>query len=568
MLMKKVLYVLTAMLMVAVACKKGETPDPTPGPGPEPEPQPEAASLTLVTPAIVDLDAESGIYTIKFTTNKDWTATVDAEDGTVVLGATSGKQGENIELKVTYQNVPEGGMGRVFNVVIKAGDKTAEVAFFQGLVFAYMADTDAVSVSGGKVEYLVITNLEYTIKKYDGAEEAFPWAPVTIAEESHKVKITFDVAANPGYDQRSAYVKFTVPAIQVPVIDEETGDPTGETEDYVERLYVYQEGNAKEAWNISLPSSFDVTNIETEEAIHFPTASIALFQDMVLVSDGTTLYAFNKENGAPANIVVPEGLPVQSITNDDAGNVLFANEAHTGEIVEIYAVKGSDTNLNGFVKIAEAGNGVWCAATADCVKAKGNVFGNAVISVLIGGGSGFGNPSYAMVWQVTNGEADGSKYIVGPTDYDDTIWVSNRASFAPAGDTDAAGYYYCGYDGVYALQYYNGEWSHAIEELGDWSMAPNAIASTIWNGKNIVAVVSMAYWGLDWGMPSILHVFNVSDGEVLATTSYVSDGVDNISGGQEASTTDVVLKVEGNDLAAYVVDSDWGMLMKVKYPKL
>ena len=72
MLMKKVLYSLMAILMVAIACGKNDPVNPDPDPQPQPDPQPEAAALTLVTPAIVDLEAESGIYTIKFTTNKDF----------------------------------------------------------------------------------------------------------------------------------------------------------------------------------------------------------------------------------------------------------------------------------------------------------------------------------------------------------------------------------------------------------------------------------------------------------------------------------------------------------------
>ena len=99
-------------------------------------------------------------------------------------------------------------------------------------------------------------------------------------------------------------------------------------------------------------------------------------------------------------------------------------------------------------------------------------------------------------------------------------------------------------------------------------MAPNAIASTVWNGKAIVAVNSMAYWGLDWSMPSILYVFDMTGGEVLAQTEYVAAEESVVTGGQESSTTDVVLKVEGNDLAAYVVDSDWGLVTKIVYPKL
>lgn len=569
MLMKKLFLILAAAAVTMWSCQK---PAVTPtdeggkqgGEEQNPDPKPEVKDeITLISDAVVNLPTkDSQQFTVKFTTNAAWTAEADEF---ITLQKTSGEAGENIEVMAVVQSLGDEEYGRVGGILIKAGKAEASVGIMQGLVFLVDPQKSEIGIEGGKVEFQVISNQEYTVKTYDAADAAFPWAPVTFDQETGMGSLA--VEPNGGYDARTAYIKFTVPGIQVPALDDE-GNPTGETEDYVTRFYVYQAGNSKTAWNIALPQGFDVTNVEADYT-HYPTASIALFGDKVLVSDGTTLYAFDKASGAASTITVPSGLPVQSITNDDAGNVLFANEGFTGSNVEIYAVRADASDLSGFVKVAEAANGVWCAATADCVKAKGDVFGNAVISVLIGGGTGFGNPSYAMVWQVTAGVADGSKYVVGPTDYSDTIWISNRGSFAPAGDTDAAGYFYCGYDGVYALNYFNGtEWSHAVEGLGDWSMAPNAIASTVWNGKAIVAVNSMAYWGLDWSMPSILHVFDMTGGEILAQTEYVAAEESVVTGGQEASTTDVVLKVEGNDLAAYVVDSDWGLVTKIVYPKL
>lgn len=569
MLMKKVLYVLTAMLMVAVACKKGETPDPTPGPGPEPEPQPEAASLTLVTPAIVDLDAESGIYTIKFTTNKDWTATVDAEDGTVVLGATSGKQGENIELKVTYQNVSEEDMGRVFNVVIKAGDKTAEVAFFQGLVFAYMADTDAVSVSGGKVEYLVITNLEYTIKKYDGAEEAFPWAPVTIVEEDHRVKITFNVAANPDYDARYAYVKITVPAIQVPVIDEETGDPTGETEDYVERLYVYQEGNAVAAYTKALP-----VDIEHGELNANANVTLAYFNGKLLMSDGLNIHSFNPATGEYLGLVnVPEQLPVQSITNDDAGNVIFASAAGYGETVSIYAVSANATDFTASTLVASGVVSAWTGApSVDNVRVKGNVNADAVITLISGGGPGCSSISYGMYWEVVSGVVGDAKYVACPADVTDTVWLSNRACLAPAGVTAADGFLYIGYDGLYTLFFYNGtDWLPVVETGLEGNEGFNSIASIEWNGKKLVAFEEMFYFPFWWSADSRIWLVDVTGDvpEVIsnAPVPMIEGATPATDVNYEASTSDILMRVEDGNLAIYVVDSSIGVLHKQVYSK-
>ena len=585
MLMKKVLYSLMAILMVAIACGKNDPVNPDPDPQPQPDPQPEAAALTLVTPAIVDLEAESGIYTIKFTTNKDWTAEVaNAEQGSVVLGAASGKSGENIELKVTYQNVSEEELGRMFNVVIKAGDKNADVQFFQGLVFVCEDEEAVLGVSGGKAEYTVLTNLEYTVTKYDGADQSFPWAPVTITEESHKIKLVFDVAANNAYDSRYAYVKFTIPAIQVDVLDDETGEPTGETEDAVARLYVYQEGHSSIAWAQSLPADFDVAN--SDEPIHDATVSVAKFNDMILVSDAVKVRAFDPATGAAANFAFPEDLPVQSITNDDAGNLLVATLIPYGGVGSVYAIKASDTQMANPVRLIPWVNEAWSGSRgADKVAAKGDVFGNGIVTMIYGGVGSYGGLTYCLAWEIKNGAADVFDYnewnksshrinndawFTSP-ELGDDLWLSNRAAFVPAGPAASDGFFYSGYDGLYNLYYYDGvEWVAVLPELGNWAYAPNGMATTTWNGKKILAVSVMAYFP-EWGMPSALCILDVTNPKapvVLSAAEYYNPSEEYVTGAQESSTTDVLLEVDGNDLYATVVDSAWGILMRVKYPKL
>ena len=585
--MKKVFYVLAALLAVAIACEK-EKPEPTPDDNPQekPEEKPddpkeEAATLTLVSDAIVDLAAESGISVVKFTTNKDWTAEVtNAPEGAVVLSSAKGEKGENIELKVTYQNLPEEELGRIFNLTLKAGDKTAKVDFFQGLVFFLPDEETTVGVDGGKVEYTVLTNLEYTIKKYDGADEAFPFAPVTITEGDHFVKVLFDIEANGDYDYRYSYVKFTLPAIQMDVLDDE-GNPTGETEDDTEYLYVFQEGYAQTLWSVGLPADFDVTN--SDEPIHDATASIAYFNGKILVSDATKIYQVDPATGAFSPFNVPEGLPVQSIANDDAGNLLLANLAGYCEIYDVYAVKATDTALANPVKLIHFVNEAWSGSRGiDKVAARGDVFGNGVVSSIYGGVISYGGLSYTLYWNIWDGKAPesyynewnpvvnnpGSGWFTTP-DLGDDLWLSNRAVFVPAGPSASDGLFYAGYDGLYSIYYYDGvDWIASVPDVGNWAYAPNSLATIDWNGRKILACVNMAYFP-EWGMPSALLVLDVTDPknpEWLSAGEY--DGPHEVTGGQESATTGVVLNVEGDDLYATVVDSSWGVLRRVKFPKL
>ena len=214
--MKKFLYLFAAALMVAVACNKK---DPEPKPDPTPDPTPATPDLVLTTPKIVDVAGESSIYTVKFNAGKTWEASLsyfDENESGVVLSKEKGSAGDAQELKVTFQGLTEEQMGRLIQLDLKAGSTTESILFFQGLVFLpdNEEEVPTIPVAGGKYNLNILTNMDVTIKKYDGAEEAFPWAPVTINQDeaAHKISLAFNVAANTGYDARTAYVKFTLPA--------------------------------------------------------------------------------------------------------------------------------------------------------------------------------------------------------------------------------------------------------------------------------------------------------------------------------------------------------------------
>ena len=586
--MKKFLYLFAAALMVAVACNK-KNPDPTP----QPDPTPATPDLELTTPSIVDVSAESSFYTVKFSAGKDWTATLSYPDGSesgAVLATEKGAAADAVDLRVTFQGLTKDVMGKLIQLDIKAGATTESILFFQGLVF--FADNEeevpTFPVAGGKFDLNILTNMEVTIKKYDGADEAFPWAPVTITEDkaAHKIALAFNVAANDGYDARTAYVKFTLPEVQVPVNDDE-GNPTGETEDFVTRFYLAQEGYAKVDWAVSLKEPFSATSIETETEIHDATASVAFFDGKLLVSDSYKVFAFDPATGAPETISIPENLPVQSITNDDAGNLLLATLIPYLGVGSVYAVNATDTQMANPVRLIPWVNEAWSGSHgADKVAAKGDVFGNGVVTMMYGGVGSYGGLSYCLAWEIKDGAADVFDYnewnksthrinndaLFTTPELGDDLWLSNRAVFVPAGPSVSDGFFYAGYDGLYNLYYYNGsEWNAIIEGVGDWDGSIMGMGSTEWNGKKILAGARLGYT-FDWGpMPSSLWIIDVTDVDnpvVLSQSEIVGLEDQAISGWNNDSTSDVILKVEGNNLAAYLVDTSHGILVKKSYPKL
>lgn len=558
--MKKFLILCAAALTALAACNK---PDPVPDPD----------EVKLTTDALVNVGAASEIVTIKFTSNVAWTASV-AEDF-VSLNKKAGEAGE-AEVKATLQSLPEDVRGRSATVKITAGTASAEVVINQGIIFLITPDYLEAGIAGGKFSFKVISNTEYSVKTYD----SFDWAPATFDQATGEG--SFTVAKNEGYDLRTAYVKFTVPAIQDPVLDEETGEPTGETEDHVARIYLSQEGNAKQAWAKSLPADFSVAN--TDEPVHDATVSIALFNGKILVCDATKVYSADPATGTVSTLALPEGLPVQSIANDDAGNLLLADLIPYGGVGKIYAVKAGDASLANPKLLIPFVNDAWSGSRgADKVAARGDVYGNGVVTMIYGGVGSYGGATYGLIWEVKDGNAPVVAYnewnnttnqakgwFTMPALTDD-LWLSNRAVFVPAGPAVSDGFFYGGYDGLYNIYYHDGtDWNAVVPEVGNWAYAPNGMATTTWNGKKILACVNMAYFP-EWGMPSqllIVDVTNPKQPNVLSTTEYVNSDETFVTGAQESSTTSVVLQVEGDNLNAFVVDSAWGLVFKMTYPKL
>lgn len=582
--MKKLFYILAAVAVTMWACQKPNAPEQKdnqkPGgeeqkPGDDEKPDTKD-ELTLISDAVVNLNYDSEIITVKFTSSAAWTAEADEF---IALKDKSGDAGENIELKATVQSLdPEESVGRVGSISIKAGGKEIVVGVMQGKVFFFTPEDATVDVKGGKVEFQVITNQEYEFKTYDAADAAFPWAPVTYDKATGKGSM--DVAANGEYDARYAYIKFTVPGIQVPAYDEE-GNPTGETEDYVTRFYVYQAGNSVEEWRTYLPEAFYVGDAAT--------ASVALFDGKLLVSDSQTVHIVDPATGKFTGTLNTGELPVQSITNDDAGNLLLANLGVQDNLFDVYVVKASDTQLASPVRLIHFVNDAWSGSTGiDKVAARGDVTGNGIVSAMYGGVISYGGLSYTLYWSISGGKAAESYYnewnpVVNNPDkgwglttpeLGDDLWLSNRAAFVPAGPSASDGFFYGGYDGYYNVLYYNGtDWLTCVEGAGDWAGGPQGLHATIWNGKKILAVAQMGYvwWDEGWGMPAYLWVVDVTDpanAVVLSRAEYNNGLEQTISGGTENSSVDVLPVVDGNDLVVYYVDSAQGHVMKVRFPKL
>lgn len=561
--MKKLLFALSIATIAIVGCKKDNTETP----------EGEKAPIVYEGPTQVNIEEGTNFYTVKFTANANWVAACESSsdvesESPVSIDKEKGEAGEQT-IKITFNDLEAEETGRltVFGVTtgsLEEAPKAGEgfvIYFLQGKVFVALQDEEEVSAEGGKVNVQVITNCEYTMKKYDGADQAFPWAPVTVDEANSTV--TFDVQKNASYDARTAYIKFTVEAIQVPEYDDE-GKQIGMTA-LVARVYVAQKGLA-EANYAAIPAAFEgAANL-----------SVAVVGDKVFICNGATIYEATKADmTAIKEYELVKGLDCRSIDNDDAGNLVIAvggdyplEEGAPYAPLQVYVIPADKLADQSALKpVIEYKDGFYGYGLAN-IRVTGNATkGDAIVDLVsaVGGPDG----SYAVTWALKDGVFSGTNYtdfVTLPTGA--AVWGS--ANFVAQHATTAVegGIFYMGYDAHYDLCYNPtmsaANWQHVWKSGSSWAEGYNAIDIVEWNGKKVMAIVGMAYFPY-WGMPSYLTILDVTkpaEPTVISQSQYYG------SGNCYSYTTGVTLAVEGDALVAYVVDGSQCVVGSVKYPTI
>ena len=566
--MKKALLALSAILFAFMAC----TEDPTNPDNPNGPDNPAGkGEFTLTSAATATLEAEGGDVRVEFTSTVDWTASLDVEAAVATLAPKSGSA-EDTFVKVTVAAFDEKNTTRTIKLTIKPeGLDDVVVTITQNGEFEPYFRVSTTQLTGAvgqnTVSFTFETNTEYNVKTYEEFEE---WAPFTIQDNVG----TFTLAANPEFAERTAYVKFTVPAIQVAVLDDE-GKDTGETEDAAFRVYVTQAGHAEVAWELDLPE------LVTEGATNF---SLALYAGGLFVCNGSKLFAMTPTGDFVD--VTPDELGdfvLYSITTDDAGDLLLQLGGEYSKTLCVMAIPS--------VEGREAGTIILCPNGAygyglNNIHAAGDVYGQAVVTMFQGGAPGYGGKSRGVYWNIGSGYAaweqltpgDDNSWVTKPTgdilpEFLGTtnLWDSIRCFFAPAGPRVSDGFYYGGYDGVRAIHYYDPaaeSWSKYDGTAADGNHGYNSFDSITWGDETYNAFIEMSYFP-KWAVPSKLWLVKGSgaSAEPVAVLPYAYAAVEEGVSDARIKATDVSLTIEGDKMCAYVIDGAWNILKKYEFTK-
>lgn len=207
--MKKILFLLTGLMLVLASCSDGgsDSPDnPTPQPNPTPE---ETASITIdssITSNGVDFDAKGGEKTVSFSANKDWTLSVATPtNGTVwcTPSATNGVKGD-ATVKFTVKENSDYD-DRSVSVTIKAGTASKTFTITQKGTDALLVTSTKFEVpqEGGSIEVEVKANISYELQI---SETAKSWISEAKSRALTTKKHAFTIAASEEYEKREGEI--------------------------------------------------------------------------------------------------------------------------------------------------------------------------------------------------------------------------------------------------------------------------------------------------------------------------------------------------------------------------
>lgn len=518
--MKKSFLALCAIVLAFAACKKDE-PKVTP-------------ELKITSDAEVTVPSDGGIYTVSFESNVAWTAEVNADKEVAVLNVASGTKEEG-KVKLTVYPLKEDNATRFITVSITPeGGKPESVLFTQTGPYVPYFTVSEESLSfgkeGGSKTFTVDTNVEYEV-----SEPTI--GTCTIADGT----ATFTMPAATAWSPRTDRVKFTVPAIQVPVYDKD-GNPTEETEDYVVRVSVAQEGHG----------SIVYTKEFSEGAFSTTTYNTAFAGDFFMVANGSDkIYAYDKKTGELKQEIQAVAA-VTGLCNDDAGNIVLMTGGAYGEGVDpmvVYFIPAATPfDASTYVQGFECNNQFYGKGYNN-ISANGNVLsGDALIEVFSGGGS------YNVCFALKDGKrADDGQY----TDYvgittESTIWGSKWGVARHLSADINGGLYYAGYADNYEL-FYNpsmtgANWTIGCESGGAWTDGIVSMEYAQFNGHKYLVAYSYSFFT---GYPAYIVLFNIDTPSApVLVDRFPVLGLE----GTGSTSADISVEVVDGSLNVYIAD--------------
>ncbi len=305
-----------------------------------------------------------------------------------------------------------------------------------------------------------------------------------------------------------------------------------------------------------------VTDLEGYDASK--KVRLAKYGDYILVANTTKVYALNPADGSVAvTYNMPEGTTFQSFCVDDAGNIVVTTDCVYGETMGIYLI--ADPANPQPVLIKEWNTENYYGYDVGNLRIKGDVKGNAVMTVLVSSGAG----GAVIMWEIENGECS-TWYGVNPP-YE--VNAVACGCVAPLGTKFEDGLIYAGYGGDYNIKYlanpvldnYENTWATSYVTGYSWMENMNCLATAEYEGKKYAAFTAGCHFDYDSADAILLDITDSAAAKLV----YSYDGYGDVERDGEGANldwtnlgnhSDILLVPTDDALLMVYVDTNYGAM--------
>lgn len=539
--MKKI-FLFLAVAVAAIACKPEETVTP------EVKVLSEASALVIAQ--------EGGEALIDFDANVEWTAEFkDAANATwCSLSPKSGVAGANKVKVVAIEN--DGNNNREVVVVIKAQTAQAEVTVSQLQKDALVAGASTIEVAaeGGEVKLQLGHNVDFEVK-VDA-----DWLTYVPAKAYTETELVFNAAANTALEGRTAKITITAGALKQEVtVNQAAFVPTFEMDatelwlpveggsaelnitanfeyeltvdaDWVtvakdggkytftaaanadfyyravevvitgwsseeNKFYVFQGGRAEEKW-------INYTDQVYGWTLAADKTRFAVTGGVILAANGSNVIkVLDAATGTfVTDYTLPEGMNINMLTTDDAGNIVAGYEIPYGGSGNLYYMTSleSQPQLLGTLTNDVYSNG------AGNLRVAGDVTKNATLVMYCA------LAQYYFAYNIVDGVIDAERTTAALPESDKTVWNWGHCVVHPLGDNLSKGAVYTGYTSSYDV-YHTPDmqtWTSVASGVFNGNDNPNSMDIAVVNGKTYLAIGVGTHFSYTQARVEVLDITN------------------------------------------------------------
>ena len=492
----------------------------------------------------VEVPAEGGEVKFTLATNVEYEVKIDGEwltevkskayeEKTLVFNAEAN---ESLEVRTAKITITAGALKQEITV-----EQAAFVPTFE------MDKTELwIDPAGGTGELNIEANFEYSVEVESGCD----WLTVT----NEGGKYTFTATANPGFYYRAAHVIINGWTIW----DDETTEDVDESR----KFYVFQNGRIDDEASWIKYTETDYSWTLAADKTRFVVAG-----NYVLCANGTNVIkVFDAATGAfLQDKTLPEGMNINMLTSDDAGNIVAGYEVAGPVFNEDYTINTMYSTTLYYMTSLESEPQVLGLVENNCysgtignLRVAGDVTSNACLIM-------YANLSqYYFAYNVVNGVMDNAGTCAALPESDKTVWNSGHCVVHPLGDNLSKGAVYTGYTKTYDL-FHTADmqtWNSVATGIFNGNDNPNSIDIAVVNGKTYLAIGVGTHFNYTQARIEVLDVTDWSNVTKVGTWR-LPESSSSWKGAAGPWSDVVIVPAEGDSFDLYYFGANNQVLAKI-----